>query len=350
MNSTSDNSCNNKESGTSKSKSDDGVCDVNDRLNNMSTADNGDVSVCANCGKEGEEINNICNKCSQVRYCNAVCKKKHKKKHKKHCEEYQRLAAEKHNEELRLAAELHDIELFEQPPLKEDCPICFLRIPTLDSGWKYNTCCGKVICSGCIHAPVYDNQGNKVDEKTCPFCRIPQPKSTVEADTREKKRMEKDDPIAIYNIGNYHRDGINGFPQDMDKALELWRRAAELGYTRAYCNIGYTYNNGRGVLDEKKAVHYTELAAIRGDGTARYNLGVNEYLADNMDRALKHFMIAVRGGYSDSLQRVKEMYSKGYVTKEGYMKALQLYQEYLGEIKSPQRDKAAAAREDCRYY
>jgi len=32
-------------------------------------------------------------------------------------------------------------------------------------------CCGKAICSGCIYAPVYDDQGNKVDKK-CPFCRI----------------------------------------------------------------------------------------------------------------------------------------------------------------------------------
>ena len=37
-------------------------------------------------------------------------------------------------------------------------------------------------------------------------------------------------------------------------------------------------------------------------------------------------------------------------TKEDYMKALQLYQEYLDEIKSHQRDEAAAADEKCRYY
>ena len=71
---------------------------------------------------------NTCNKCKQVRYCNAVCKKVHKKKHKKECEEHVRLAAQKHNEELRIAAELHDIELFKQPPPAEDCPICFIRL------------------------------------------------------------------------------------------------------------------------------------------------------------------------------------------------------------------------------
>jgi len=32
------------------------------------------------------------------------------------------------------------------------------------------------------------------------------------------------------------------------------------------------------------------------------------------------------------------------------MEALRSYQIYLGEVKSPQRDKAAAARDDYRYY
>ncbi len=43
--------------------------------------------------------------------------------------------------------------------------------------------------------------------------------------------------------------------------------------------------------------------------------------------------------------------SNGNATKEEYTKALQLYQAYLSEIKSPQRDKAAAAHDECyRYY
>ena len=53
----------------------------------MSTDDNS-VLVCANCGKEGSDVNNICNKCKVTTYCNAVCKKIHKKKHKKDCEEH----------------------------------------------------------------------------------------------------------------------------------------------------------------------------------------------------------------------------------------------------------------------
>ena len=328
------------------SKSNDGLCELEGKLQNMSTADNGDISVCANCGKEGNDVNNICNKCKKATYCNAACKKKHRHKHNKDCEEHIKLAAER-------AAELHDIELFKQPPPKEeDCPICFLLLPSLVSGSKYQSCCGKMICSGCLHAPLYDNQGNEVDNKKCPFCRTPDPDTDEEIVEREKKRLEVDDAVAIYNLGNYYDKGMYGYPQNHIKALELWHRAGELGFIRAYTNIGYAYNHGEGVeVDEKKAVHYYELAAIRGDVQARYNLGAVEIRAGNCDRALNHHMIAVGSGHNESLKEIKRLYSYERATKEDYMKALQSYQTYLGEIKNKQRDEAAAFdSEEYRYY
>jgi len=337
--STSDKSCN---IGASKSNNDDSVCEVNDKLQNMRTADN--ISLCANCGKEGDDVNNICNKCKKAKYCNATCKKKHKKKHKKDCERHIKLAAEH-------AAKLHDEKLFKQPPPLDDCPICFLRMPTIETGYRYMACCGKMICSGCFHAPVFDNQGNEVDSKKCPFCRIPTPSSQEEGIERIKIRVELDDPIAIYNLGCDYVHGTNGYPQNHTKALKLFRRAAELEHASSYNSIAYAYDNGRGVeIDKKKAKYYYELAAIKGDVWARYNLGNNERRAGNMNRSIKHYMIAVKCGYDGSLDRIKQFYTEGYATKEDYTKALKVHQEYLGEIKSDQRDKAAAAREDYRYY
>ena len=331
--------------GASKSNND--VCDVNDdMLQNLSTAnEDNDSSVCANCGKDGDEINNICNKCKKVKYCNAACKKKHRHKHKKECEEYIRLAAEH-------AAELHDEELFKQPPqVYEDCPICFLIMPELLTGRRYQACCGKFICSGCLHAPLFDNQGNEVDNKKCPFCRTPFPKSNEDSIERLQKRVKFGDPVAMNNLGNYYQDSTYGLSQDYDKALELLHRAAELGYAIGYLNIGYSYDNGEGVeIDQEKATYYYEVAAMAGVVTARYNLGTNEARAGNMNRALKHHLIAARGGDIDSLDEIKELYSNGHVTKEDYTKALQAYQEYLSEVKSVQRDKAAAADDQYRYY
>jgi len=315
-----------------------------------------DVSTCANCGKEGHNDDmNTCNKCKLVKYCNGTCKKKHRKKHKKRCEEYVRLAADKHNEELRIAAELHDEELFKQPPsILGDCPICFLRIPTLGTGSKYMSCCGKTICSGCSYADVYDDQGNEVDiikQNECAFCRVLAPITDEEMMKRIKKRAEDGDAEAIYNLGCYHNQGDYGFPQDYDKALECWHRAAELSYVKAYLNIGYFYEMGLGVeVDRKKAENYYELAAIGGNVTARFNLAIIEARAGNFKRALKHHMIAIKGGEEDSLKSIQLLYEDGYATKEDYMKALQLYQMYLAEIKSKQRDEAAAGHVEYRYY
>lgn len=59
-------------------------------------------------------------------------------------------------------------------------------------------------------------------------------------------------------------------------------------------------------VDKKKAVYYCELAAIGGNVIARYNLALNEANAGNMDRALRHYMIAVRGGSNVSLEMIKD--------------------------------------------
>ncbi len=324
--------------GTSKSNYD-GVCEVIGKLDNMSITIANDVSVCANCGKgeEGSASLKACTACKLVKYCNRECQIAHRPQHKKECK--------------KRAAELHDEVLFKQPPPKEDCPICFLRMPTLVSGQTYMPCCGQVICCGCMYAPVYDNQGKEVAENKCAFCRVAVPKSHEEAVERLKKRYEADDAEAIHITGCYYAEGFNGFRRDHTKALELWHRAGELGYTAAYHNIGRAYELGEGVdVDKKKAIHYYELAAMGGNIVERNNLGVLEELKGNVDRALKHFMIAVRDGYAKSLNRIKLLYSGGHLTKEDYTKALQLYQTYLGEIKSDQRDKAAAADDHYRYY
>ena len=247
-----------------------------------------------------------------------------------------------------------DEELFKHPPNPYgDCPICFIRLPTLDIGRRYMSCCGKIICSGCVHAPLYDDQGNEIDNEKCPFCRVSfleSDEETIEIE-RLNKRMEAKDPVAIFNLGVYYRDGMNGLPQDYNKALEFMHRAAELGLANAYSSIGSAYNNGEGVeVDKKKAVYYWELAAIGGNVLARRDLGNEEIYADNMDRAVKHWIIAAGTGDDKSLEQIKLMYSNGDATKEEYTKALLSYQIYLSEIKSSQRDKAAAAYEDYRYY
>ena len=153
-----------------------------------------------------------------------------------------------------------DEDLFRQPPQKEDCPICFLRMPSIITGHKYKSCCGKVICSGCIHAV---RRMSKVT--LCPFCRTPTHTSDEELIKRNIKRIDLDDHKAIYNLGCKYAKGTCGLPQVLVKALELYLKAGELGCAYAYQCIGNAYLYGDGVQrDSKKAQHYWEKAAMLG--------------------------------------------------------------------------------------
>ena len=294
-------------------------------------------NTCANCGKEGSDVTNTCNKCKSVKYCNAACKKKHRKKHKKECE--------------RLVAELHDEKLFKESPPDEECPICMIQLPTLESGRTYMSCCGKVICRGCTHAPVYDDKGNEVENKSCPFCRTPSPTSDEEMIKRYEKRVELNDANAIYSMGCCYAGGQHGLPQNHARAVELWLEAGELEYPAANCNVGYAYSTGEGVeMNMEKALYYWELAAMGGYSIARHNLGIVDGRKGNIDRAIKHFMIAVKDGNANALKKVKQMYKIECASKDDYTTALRLYQSYLDGIKSDQRDEAAAYSDEYKYY
>jgi len=225
-----------------------------------------------------------------------------------------------------------------------------IRLPSFEKGYKYKVCCGKLICSGCIWM-YYTAVASRDSNQLCPFCRTPIPETEEELIKRVMKRVELSDAQAIYELGCHYHRGTHDLSEDMNKALELWHRAGELGSVDAYHNIGFAYMNGDSVrLDRKMARHYTELAATRGDAKARYNLGFLEVQEGNWDRALKHYMIAAGSGHSASLDAIKELYMEGHATKDDYAKALRAHQAYLDEIRSTQRDEAAAFSDEFKYY
>ena len=112
----------------------------------------------------------------------------------------------------------------------------------------------------------------------CALCRTPAPTSDEERVKRIKKLMECGNAVAFFEMAGIYERGTHGLPQDFAKANELWLKAGELGCAVAYCNLGLSYRNGRGVeVDKKKAKHFYELAAMNGDLLARQNLGCMLY-------------------------------------------------------------------------
>ena len=216
-----------------------------------------------------------------------------------------------------------------------------LPLPLEDEGQQYKPCCGKIICIGCAYAvrAAGDNR------RLCPFCRNPAATSYGEIIESMKERVETGDAVAINELGWYYKRGNYGLRQNHHKAMRLWLRAGELGNARAYCNIGFAYSNGEGVaMDAKKAQYYFELAAMGGDVQARHNLGVLENNADNMDRAVKHWMISAGAGFDESLTAIRDCFLDGHVTKDDFEMALRAHKEAKDEMKSEQREAAAARR------
>ncbi|EJK56223.1 hypothetical protein THAOC_23934, partial [Thalassiosira oceanica] len=281
---------------------------------------------CANCGRRSDTIKlKNCNACFLVKYCSVDCQKIHRKQHKKACK--------------KRAAELKDEKLYSQGhkrPESDFCPLCLLAISfPMEEHAMFRTCCMKMVCNGCCLAAA------KIGlHDACPFCRSPEAKNDDEAFGRVRKRVAAKDPESICHLGDLHLNGVHGMEKDQSRAIELWTEAAELGSTRAHFKLGHAYYRGvLGVAQDKvKGIHCWEVAAMQGDVGSRHFLGLAELENLNFDRAVRHLLISAKKGSKESLDRIKNLLTKGLATKAQYLEGLEGYQDAVEEMKSPDRD------------
>ena len=325
----------------------------NVRQNDMiSNTNSSSMSKCAACGKGGDNLK-VCSSCERVSYCNAKCRNAHRSKHKKECRQY---TAEIRDKNAAIRAdfdaiseklseiEISDEELFADPPPKEDCPICMLPIPYAlgmhQVETTYQPCCGKTLCNGCLNESYEEmDKGNLKD--WCAFCRQPNPNSLEELMERVKKRIAMGDAEAFHWLGGQYYDGNGYFSQDYNRAFTLWNKAADLGSVRTHNALALAYDSGDVVeRDVKRAFHHYKIAAIGGHEYARYYLGVFEYDNGDIDRSIKHYMMAARNGFDESLREVGGAYKAGHITKDQYLATLCAYQDSQAEMRSEQRTKA----------
>ncbi|EJK48310.1 hypothetical protein THAOC_32905 [Thalassiosira oceanica] len=216
----------------------------------------------------------------------------------------------------------------------DDCPICQLPLPLDMNESLFRECCMKRVCNGCVFA------AGKRGMWDCPFCRT-HTSEEEQALAMIQARVDKGDPMAIYNLGTAYDSGEYGLERDVPRAVELYERAAELGVKEAHNNLGVLYDMGTEVeKDMDKAIRHYETSAMCGNVEARYNLGVMEFEAGNYDLGLQHFLISAKMGHDDSLRNVKGLFMKGLATKADYAAALRGYQNAIEEMKSPDRDQA----------
>ena len=285
------------------------------------------TDVCASCGiAEIEEIKlKTCTACKSLRYCSVECQKKHRPHHKRACK--------------KRMAELRDKLLFRQPESSNfgDCPICCLPLPLDPQKSSLMGCCSKIICLGCDYANQIRQRGlDTPQQPTCAFCREPLPETDEENDMMLMKRIEKNDPFAMRQMGA--RRHVEG---DYIGAFEYYTKAAELGDAKAHYNLSDMYHLGQGVeKDDKKQVYHLEVAAIGGNVDARHNLAVVEVRNGRMERAVKHFIIAANIGYEGSMKALWQLHARGSVKKVDMTATLRAYQAAVDATKSPQREEA----------
>ena len=192
-------------------------------------------------------------------------------------------------------------------------------------------------CGGAAGAVTFEFQRGLVipQEPTCAFCREPLTK-TDEVDAMLMKRIEKNDPVAMTQMGDKRRD-----EGDYKSAFEYWTKAAELGDANAHFKLSVMYHLGHGVeKDEKKEVYHLEKAAISGHVSARHNLGCHEGRNGRMERAVKHWIIAANMGCDKSMKALWECHAKGFVKKEDLTATLRAHHAAVNAAKSPQREQA----------
>ena len=282
--------------------------------------------VCGWCGIA--EVDNIkledCDGCDLVKYCGDKCRGEHRHWHVGDCK--------------RRAKELHDKKLFRQPDGSHhgECPICFLPMPIDPQKSLFYECCSKSSCDGCRYANAKSNGGDR-----CPFCRETVANGDEEWKKRLMKRIKANDPTALRQMAAIF-DGEGEY----DKAFEYYTKAAELGDLTAHYNIGVMYRDGEGVdKDEEKEVYHLEQAAIGGHPKARHNLGCREHENGNMERAVKHAIIAANLGHEGSMKALWGAYKDAFITKEDLESTLRTHKAAIDAMKSPQREAAVAWRQ-----
>jgi TPR repeat protein len=176
----------------------------------------------------------------------------------------------------------------------------------------------------------------------CPFCNSDRGKTEEELVAEMMKRVAANDAASINLLADSYDRGLHGLQRDRAKAIELYVRAANLGYSQAHYNMAIIYYHEGGNM--KKAKFHFEAAAMAGHEMARYNLGAIEYNSGNVEQAIKHWKIAASAGCYRAMHELRSFFEKGKVSRESIDSTLSAYNKSCAEFRSEARDACICAR------
>lgn len=113
------------------------------------------------------------------------------------------------------------------------------------------------------------------------------------------ERADEGDPIYQNNVGYYYLYGLNGFPEDLDKAIKYLNMAAEQEQVNAMTTIGWFYFTGEfgAGKDFEQAIYWNQRASDLGFTIASYNMGFFYYsglagLNQDLTQARKYWFLS----------------------------------------------------------
>ncbi len=141
---------------------------------------------------------------------------------------------------------------------------------------------------------------------------------------------DNDDPMALTYIAKYYYEGKYGYPKDIDKAIELYKKSANAGYYHAQYMLAEFYNEGKHVpLDPVRAFSLFKASADQGWKYACYEVG-HHYLegigcTKNLNEGVRYLKMAVNEKINPAQYELGRCYEEGLGVSRDIDKALELY-------------------------
>ncbi len=90
-----------------------------------------------------------------------------------------------------------------------------------------------------------------------------------------ERAAESDSPAAIFLLAQVREEGLGGAEPDLERARELYAKAAAMEHGPSLLKLGYFYERGLGgEADVDEAIRLYRRAAENGEGGGFYNLGI----------------------------------------------------------------------------
>lgn len=123
-----------------------------------------------------------------------------------------------------------------------------------------------------------------------------------------KQAAQQSNPEVLTTLAELYLQGI-GVEKDSTRALQLYKRAADLGSVHAHRQLGLMYSTGEFLPPDYDLSHaHFHRAAKQGDPVAHYHLGIRSHANNHFSNALFHFQSAAEKGFAEAQYHLGCMY------------------------------------------